>query len=132
MGISFPNLVGWPEEIESDNFMKVRFTNLGTQTVIIKPRTLQVEYQDKVFVLGNEDFIGMDEFDEVLIPMSSRSIGVFQSMILSELDITSPKTYDDESFNKLYPLKISVQDHHGKKFTDKRYSYHEAVCEYVI
>jgi hypothetical protein len=131
MGISFPNLDGWPEEVGSEYFMKVRFTNLGSQTVIIKPRTLKIECMGKVYSLVNDDYIGMDDFDEVLIPMSSRSIGVFQSTILSELDISSQKKYDDESFYKLYPFKISVKDHQGKTYTNKSYSYHEAVCEYV-
>ena len=131
MGLSFPNLDGWPENIESENFIKVRFTNLGSQTVILKPRTLKIESKGKVYCLVNDDYIGMEDFDEVLIPMSSRSIGVFQSVVLNKLDISSPKKYDDESFNKVYPFKISVSDHSGKTYKNKRYSYHEAVCQYV-
>tara|TARA_R110002033_G_scaffold77671_1_gene129179 strand:- start:37 stop:549 length:513 start_codon:yes stop_codon:yes gene_type:complete len=131
IGGAFPNLDGWPKEVGSENLMKVRFTNLGSQTVIIKPKTLKIECKEKAYFLVNDDYIGMDDFDEVLTPMSSRTIGVFQSEILNKLDISSPKKYDEESFNKLYPLKISVKDHRGKTYTNKRYSYHEAVCEYV-
>ena len=128
----FPNLSGWDEKIESENVMKVRFTNLGSQPVILKPRTFEIEYNGIVYSLGREDYIGMDDFEELLPPMSSRSIGIFQSPILSELKIITPKKYDDETFNKLYPLKIMVKDHEGKTYSNNKYSYHEAVGEYVI
>ncbi len=130
-GGQFSNLDGWPEDIEFENLMKIRFTNLGAQPVILKPKTLEIECKGKVYSLYSDDYIGMDDFEELMPPMSSRSIGVFLSPVLSKLEISSPEQYDDESFNKLYPLKLSVKDHKGKLYRNKKVSYHEAVAEYV-
>ncbi|WP_456294912.1 hypothetical protein [Vibrio sp. AK197] len=131
MAYELSDFEGWPKESEHEYVMKVRFTNLGSQAVIIKPKTLLIESNGKVFYLDRFDFVGMDSFKEVITPMSSAYIGIFQSDILETLSISSPEKYDDEAFNKLYRLNISVKDHKGRCYRNNRYSYHEAIAQYV-
>lgn len=111
--------------------IKVRFTNLGNRPIIIKPQTLEITGKTGRFKLSRYEYWGMERLEELMPPQSVREIGLVEEWVLEDLGITSPDKYDDESFNRLYPLTVSVKDHSGKIFKNSKFSYHEAVGEYV-
>jgi len=119
------------EDLQDDSLIRVRFTNIGLLPVILKPRTLSIKNRTKVYTLDRDDYWGMEDFEELMPPTSSRDIGVYLDSVEEALGIASPRSYDEESFNKLYPLVVSVHDHAGKRYSTKVYSYHEVVGEFV-
>ena len=119
------------EDVKDEGLIKVRFTNIGQKAIIVKPNTLVIESQNRTYKLNREDYLGMEDFQELMPPMSSREIGIYLDSVLEALNIVSPKKYDDESLNKLYPLQVKVRDHTGKIFRTKKYSYLESVGEFV-
>jgi len=127
----FPHLISDPESLDGESLVKVRFTNLGSQPVILKPESFLIESEGKQFALAYEDYWGKEEFEELLPPTSSREIGIPLDLIRSKLCIETPKKYDDQTFNKLYPLALSVSDHSGTIFRNNKHSYHEAVSEFI-
>ena len=118
------------ENIGGDSLIRVRFTNIGSTAIILKPRTLIFKHKNRQFKLLNEDFWGMDDFTELVPPLSTREIGVHLDSVMKVLDIKSPKTYDDKSFEKRYRLDVEISDHVGKKFKTDKFYYHQAVGEF--
>lgn len=116
---------------DSGGLFKVRFTNIGAQPVILKPDTFQISHMDKIFEVCREDYLGKENFQELMPPTSMREIGVFEDLVRSKLGIVSPESYDDGSFNKLYKLELSVADHAGKVYRNSKHSFHESVGEFV-
>ncbi|TCI04782.1 hypothetical protein EZV61_02080 [Corallincola luteus] len=119
------------DNVRDEGLIKVRFTNIGPQPVILKPNTLVIECNNNVYKLDREDFWGMDDFEELMPPTSSREIGIYLDSVCKALVIESPKKYDDESFNKLYQLRVLVQDHTNKIYKTSKFKYHEAVGEFI-
>ncbi|MED5523774.1 MAG: hypothetical protein VX447_03350 [Pseudomonadota bacterium] len=119
------------EDAKGELLIKVRFTNIGPQPVILKPRTLIIECSGKTYKLDREDYWGMDEFDELMPPTSSQEIGVHLGSVCEALEIESPKNYDEKTFNKLYPLSVKIYDHSGKAYKTEKFKYHESVGEFI-
>jgi hypothetical protein len=119
------------EDTKDDGLIKVRFTNLGPQPVILKPKTLAIECNGNAYQLDGEDYWGMEGFDELMPPTSSREIGIYLDSVCKTLGIETPKKYDDESFKKLYPLSVQVRDHANKIYKTKKFKYHESVGEFI-
>nr|WP_321269640.1 hypothetical protein [uncultured Tolumonas sp.] len=118
------------ENIDGNSLIRVRFTNIGSTAIILKPRTLIIKHKNRQFKLQNQDFWGMNDFTELVPPLSTREIGVYLDSVMQALDIKSPKTYDDKLFEKRYRLDVEVSDHVGKKFKTNKFYYHEAVGEF--
>ena len=119
------------DDAKDEALIRVRFTNIGPQPVILKPQSLVVECCGSAYKLEREDYWGMEGFDELMPPTSSREIGIYLDSVCEALGIKSPKKYDDESFNKLYPLRIQVQDHTNNIYKTKKFKYHESVGEFI-
>jgi len=119
------------DDVNDESLVKVMFTNIGPQSVILKPKTLIIEHNGKAYKLDREDYWGMEEFDELMPPTSSREIGVHLGSVCEALEIESPKNYDEDTFSKLYPLSVKICDHSGKVYKTKKFKYHEAVGEFI-
>ncbi|WP_320151046.1 hypothetical protein [uncultured Tolumonas sp.] len=118
------------ENINDNSLIRVRFTNIGPTAIILKPRTLIIKHENKLFKLQNDDFYGMNDFTELVPPLSTREIGVYLDSVMDILDIKAPKTYDAKSLEKRYRLYVEVSDHVGKKFKTNKFYYHEAIGEF--
>lgn len=62
---------------EDECVIKVRFTNIAPQPLILKPNTLVIECNGNTFRLDREECLGMEYFDELMPPTSCREIGIY-------------------------------------------------------
>ncbi len=127
----FAHLTDQPEDLPGQNLIRLRFTNISPLPIIIKPETVIISGNGHSFELARHDYWGKDQIEELMPPNSVRELGVDIEWVMEALGIQSPKEYDDCSFNKLYPLVASIEDHKGKRFETRAFSYHEAVGEFI-
>ena len=110
--------------------VNLTITNSGAVSVHLDLRTLVIEANGHKLNAWRENHWGPEQREVLLRANEFRTIGIPLVTFIGQLKITSPKTYDDNSFNFMLPLRISVSATNGRTFTSKKIRYWEATGEF--
>lgn len=105
--------------------IKIRVTNIGGQSVVINPESFMFVAQDKVILVHNCDWLGLQKIPSPLNCGSSLEVAIH---IDSFIDLLGFKNLDQycnskDSMKTVVPLYVSVKDHAGNKFFTKNFKY---------
>ncbi len=107
------------------DIVKIRITNIGAQSVILKPESLYLSGNHSKICVGSCDWIGVEKIPSPLVPNGSCEVALFKNSVIELLNMKSLDKYcNPQERNKTrIDLEVGVGDYKGKTFLSKSFSY---------
>ena len=120
------------DDLEPYHVDTVEFTltNLGGVAVVVDLRSLEVRRGEHTFFPWQQDHWGAQESEVLLAPLGAAIVSLPHGTFEDQLKIESPRQYDQQSFNALIRVEVSVRSTTGARYTSNSLRYWEAIGEF--
>jgi len=114
----------------SHGTVNLTITNLGAQAALLDLRTLEAKCNGNALDIWREDFWGKQQREILLKPNDSQMFGIPYDTFVKQLKVKPSGNYDNETFYRTYPVRLSVKTTDGKVIRSKKLKFWEAVGEF--
>jgi len=106
--------------------IKIRFTNLGGQSVVINPESVKIFALNKTINIHSCDWFGISKIPSPLNTGASCEIGITTDCFLELLNFQELDKFcnTDDSLKTVVPIYVSAKDHTGKLFFTNKFKYY--------